>query len=260
MQSPPIEQIIQLRIKNGLYVPEQLPSAALRVCRNRKLLAAEALLRRIHCAVPPHSGSEYTELPKTADRRRRRFEISTILYPKELAALKEWAAKNSLLLNNESFQNNWEKDKVGGIEQDVLIDAEHGLVLKRNNLSAHSSYLEFFHRVVLQNWLFKRTKAEFSGFMEHNNRLLPVTVQKFIPAIRGATQKETDGLMEKLGFSPLSSTDPTRKFDYLHPDGIEVNDLHDENVLIDRNGKIAVIDPIPMTEETSKIRRIKSDL
>ena len=42
--------------------------------------------------------------------------------------------------------------------------------------------------------------------------------------------------------------------------GIEVNDLHDENVLIRSNGDIAVMDPVPMMEETSKIKRIMEAL
>jgi len=63
--------------------------------------------------------------------------------------------------------------------------------------------------------------------------------------------------MKHLGFTPIRLVDPARQDDYFNEQaGIEVNDLHDENVLIRHDGSIAVMDPIPMMEETSKINRL----
>jgi len=73
--------------------------------------------------------------------------------------------------------------------------------------------------------------------------------------------EEIDNFMGKMGFTPIRKTSPSRWYDYLNASlGIEVNDLHDENVLVRPNGDLAVMDPVPMLEETSKIRRITDQL
>jgi hypothetical protein len=37
---------------------------------------------------------------------------------------------------------------------------------------------------------------------------------------------------------------------------VEVNDLHDENVVVTGARKLVVIDPVPMMEQESKIQRL----
>ena len=87
--------------------------------------------------------------------------------------------------------------------------------------------------------------------------MLPIVSQMDIFAKRGAIETEIDNLLALDGFSPIRTIDSCRKWDYLNNEmGVEVNDLHDENVLVRTNGEIAVMDPIPMMEETSKLRRL----
>jgi hypothetical protein len=58
------------------------------------------------------------------------------------------------------------------------------------------------------------------------------------------------GLMQRLGFDPIRQTDPTRQYDYINRSiGVEVNDLHDENVILTNDGNAVVIDPAPMMEQ-----------
>lgn len=86
---------------------------------------------------------------------------------------------------------------------------------------------------------------------------LPVVSQQHVVSQRGAYEPEIDAMMKQLGFAPIRSTNPARKFDYLNRSlGVEVNDLHGENVLIDFAGATFVIDPVPMMEQESKIRRL----
>ncbi len=86
---------------------------------------------------------------------------------------------------------------------------------------------------------------------------LPVVSQAHIVSQRGASQSEIDEMMQRLNFNPIRSINPARKFDYINrPIGVEVNDLHDENVLINLAGETVVIDPVPMMEQESKIWRL----
>ena len=50
----------------------------------------------------------------------------------------------------------------GGENQIYLAGA---LVYKRNNLAFHTSYLEFFERLALHNWLFPDTAYTLIGLM-----------------------------------------------------------------------------------------------
>lgn len=136
-----------------------------------------------------------------------------------------------------------------------------GKRLLLHNMSHHGTWLEYFHRLLLHNWLFPDTRLIFNGFVEHESQLLPIAAQQDIVATRGATSDEIDDFMGKIGFEPIRLANPAREFDHLKESwGIEVNDLHDENVLVRTNGDLAIMDPVPMMEETSKIRRVLKQL
>jgi hypothetical protein len=249
---------LESRITHGLYVPERVPQAAIQACSNPQILAIEEILGRAHCSIPPDQSPEYANKTRTADRRSGRIKVNNLLRPLEATALKQWGREESLLFDNDLFQRAFEAaGQLGGSEHDVYPDRSNSTWMKRNNLSHHGNYLEFFHRLLLHNWLFPDTELTFKGFVEHDSQFLPIVSQEDIPALRGATQDETDELMKHLGFTPIRLIDPARQDDYFNAQaGIEVNDLHDENVLIRPDGSIAVMDPIPMMEETSKINRL----
>ena len=257
-----LQQIIRHRIENGIYVPERVPQIAFQACEDPQIKSAEEILGRIHCSIPADQSREYAHQRSTAERRKGRFALNKLIRPLENAALKKWAQAQRLLLDNADFQIPWERTGCfGESEHDVYHAPERGLWEKRNHLTHHGTWLEYFHRLLLHNWLFPDTSLFFKGFVEHEGQLLPLTTQHDIQALRGATMNEIDRFMEKMGFFPIRHTAPSRQYDYLHPSlGIEVNDLHDENVLFQPNGDLSVIDPIPMMEETSKITRITREL
>jgi hypothetical protein len=111
--------------------------------------------------------------------------------------------------------------------------------------------------LALHNWLFPEAPLRFEGLTEFDGELLPVVSQPHIIAVRGASQSETDHLMQGLGFDPIRQIDPTRQYDYINRSvGVEVNDLHDENVIVTGADDVIVVDPVPMMEQESKIRRL----
>lgn len=62
-----------------------------------------------------------------------------------------------------------------------------------------------------------------------------------------------------LDFEPIRARDPARQFDYINKSlGIEVNDLHDENVLVTEEKAVVIIDPMAIMEEASKLAPLKA--
>lgn len=150
-----------------------------------------------------------------------------------------------------AFERQWRKQgRIGGQENDVYLSANR--VFKRNNLSFHMSYADFFDRLALHNLLFPGAPLRFEGFVERWNGLWPVMSQPAVRARRGAAREEVEAFMQRLGFKRI------RNDDYRHPEGILVEDLHDENVFIDENGEVAVIDPVIYFTGTRPAGKISS--
>ena len=136
------------------------------------------------------------------------------------------------------FTHRWlDYGEIEGGEHQVF--QQDGYFFKRNNLLYHTNWLEYFHRLVLHNWLFPETSVEFIGLLLVDNDLQPVIRQKAFLGVRGATQQEVEIEMNNRGFQ--------RRFadNYYSPNlGILVEDLHDENVLISPKGSLLIFDPV----------------
>lgn len=156
---------------------------------------------------------------------------------REAKALRSWAKQERLILSAAGFERQWRRQgRIGGQENDVYLSANR--VFKRNNLSFHLSYADFFDRLALHNLLFPGAPLCFEGFIERRSGLWPVMSQPAVRARRGATREDVETFMERLDFKRIRSDD------YRHPEGILVEDLHDENVFIDEEGEVVVIDPV----------------
>ncbi len=110
----------------------------------------------------------------------------------EASALLEWAIRNDLLLDADEFTRRWiAYGCIEGGEHQIF--QKDGIFYKRNNLAFHTSYLEYFERLALHNWLFPDTMYWFEGLMlvseadEEYAQLQPVVAQKALRAVRGAT-------------------------------------------------------------------------
>ncbi|GAB3923301.1 hypothetical protein [Larkinella terrae] len=213
------------------YRPERLPQAAERSIEQENLHAALDVVRRIHRTSPAIEQAE----PTSKDER---WAVSQLIRPIETETLRIWAIKDGYLLDEGEFTRKWKDGgEIEGGEHQVY--AEKGLVYKRNNLLYHTSWLEYFHRLVLHNWLFRETAVRFEGLMEVNTELQPVISQKAITAVRGATRLEVEFEMNKRGFKRV------KQDNYIHLNlQILVEDLHDENVLVDSDGDLLIFDPV----------------
>lgn len=159
------------------------------------------------------------------------------LKQQEAKALRSWAIQEQRLLNAAEFERQWRKQgRIGGQENDVYLSGNR--VFKRNNLCFHLSYADFFDRLALHFLLFPGASLRFEGFVARQVGLWPVMSQPAVRARRGATRVEVGVFMQRLGFLRV------RGDDYRHPEGILVEDLHDENVFIDENNQVVVIDPV----------------
>ena len=213
------------------YRPERLPQAAEQTLSEGSLRAALTIVRNIH------QTGEATALkePETADER---WEIASRLQLLEEQALRIWATESNSWLSEAAFTKHWrEGGEVEGSEHQVY--ELNGIVYKRNNLFYHSNWLEYFHRLVLHNWLFPETAVDFLGLMLVNDDLQPVITQKALLAVRGAERKEVENEMKRRGFYRRKADD------YYNPDlGVMVEDLHDENVLVSPKGSLLIFDPV----------------
>jgi hypothetical protein len=242
------------------YLPERIPPAAARASRGTLVQTAETIARRCHEAVRPNQAREYTNAPTVRERNEGRNKINNLVRPHEERALRRWAEENKLILDSEEFDRQWQQQGARG-------EAEHRLYfeqtaqrwLKCNNLSNYGNWMAYFQAIQLHNWLFPVAPLKLEGFVYEGAHLRPLVSQPHIPAVRGATQSEVDATMLRLDFEPIRARDSTRQFDYISKSlGVEVNDLHDENVLVTDVQAVVIIDPVPLMEEASKLARLNS--
>lgn len=256
LYSKPESEDVREKIKEGAYVPERLPPGAGASEYGSLIAPAEAISRRSHGAVRPDQAREYSNAGTVGQRRAGRITVNKLVRPLEEAALREWAKKNKLILDNREFNRRWkEQGERGETEHEVYLDVESGRWWKRNNLSYHGNWMEYFQRLALHNWLFPSAAVRFEGFVENDGQFQPVISQADVEAVRGATRAEVASRMAQMGFQPVGGG--ARADDYInHELGVEITDLHDENVLVGPGGQIFIIDPIPMMVEESKIQRL----
>jgi hypothetical protein len=154
----------------------------------------------------------------------------------ERLALRDWAVRIGLLADDAVFTAKWEaQGRISGQENDVFLDV--GRVRKRNNLTFHLTYVDFFDRLALQNLFFPAAAVSFEGFTD-SSALYLVFSQPFILAARGARRDEVERFMDRSGYTRI------RGDDYNNREGILIEDVHDENAFIDEAGDLIVVDPV----------------
>lgn len=190
-----------------------------------KLLAAAAVLGGLPRAVRPDS--------------RAAVGLNREVRAAESSALRAFAVSSGLLLDGEEFERRWkEQGEMGGSENDIIYDEATGRVWKRNRVDVmHVSWVQFFDRMLLHNAHFPEAPLRLEGFADLESWLCPVFTQPDVHAERGAPRQEVEPLMKARGYARKSGEDYAN--DLLH-----VEDLHDGNVLVDKDGEIQVIDPV----------------
>jgi hypothetical protein len=235
----PLREEIESRRRRGIHVPDTLPPEAEQAVAGSRLETAIGIAGRCHCAGETAAirapGAELSR----AKRAEARFAVAKVIKPLELTALREWAAQENLMRDNAEFERAWrDGGAICGSENEVWFDATSQRWWKRNNLSFHITWLEYFHRLALHNWLFPEAAMTLEGFVEHESEFLPIASQPHVCATRGARGDEVLAALQEFGFRSCGGND------YFHePLGIRVEDLHDENAVLHPCGEIAVLDP-----------------
>ena len=240
------------------YLPERIPPAAARASEGLLVQTAEAIARASHEAIRPNQAVEYTNAPSVRERNEGRNRINNLVRPKEEAALQTWAEEKGLLLDSTEFDRRWhEQGQRGETEHRLYFDEPTQSWFKSNNLSNYGNWMAYFQAIQLHNWLFPKAPLHLQGFIREHGHLRPVVSQPHIAATRGAATAEVDELMLALRFEPIRYRDNARQYDYLSRElGVEVSDLHEENVFVTHESDIVVIDPVSLMEESSKLARL----
>lgn len=143
----------------------------------------------------------------------------------ETKKLISYAANNQLTFKNINNKNYVSE----GAEQKVFIkNKDH--ILKLNDAIYYTSWLDYFHNLLLHNYFFADTAYQFIGFYNDNYDLYSVVKQPFVEVDKFTDLNNVNEFLINNGF------ENTRNHDYYHPKlGIILEDLHDENVLTKKN-------------------------
>jgi hypothetical protein len=222
----------QVNEQHTWYKPERLPPAAERTLGEGNLRAATHVARGVHCSNQTLGERE----PKTGAERAK---LNRLLRIREEMELRDWAGRQGLMVDADGFANQWqEAGQIEGAEHQIYPD-DNGFWHKRNDLIFHGTWLEYFHRLALHNWLFPDAAYRFDGFMDVAGVLYAVTAQKSVLAECGATRAHVEREMRKMGFERTGGDDY-----YSRDLGVIVEDLHDENAVFTPKGSLVIFDPI----------------
>jgi Serine/Threonine/Tyrosine Kinase found in polyvalent proteins len=169
-------------------------------------------------------------------RSQRASEVdkeSKLFREQETANLKKFVSANNLWISDINIENYVSE----GAEQKVyLMDGKS--VMKLNDAIFYSSWVDYLHNLLLNNYFFPDTAYELLGFCELENVVFAVVKQPFVKAT-----EQTDLQMVKT-FMLANGFVNTRNNDYFNSElGIILEDLHDENVLTE-NGILQFIDTV----------------
>ena len=116
-----------------------------------------------------------------------------------------------------------------GAEQRVYLAENVRYVIKLNDSIFYERWLDYFHNLLIHNFLFPQTAYELIGFYLENKVLHAVVKQPFIEITEPTDTSVVKEFLSANGFQVKKNND------YLNPEaGIILEDLHDENVLTNK--------------------------
>jgi hypothetical protein len=132
-----------------------------------------------------------------------------------------------------------------GMESQVFLSEDGTSVFKVNDLEFYDTPVGFLNTISEHNNLFPESPYKVVGFTRRNDtdNFSFILEQPFVEAERGATQEEVTNEMGKLGFTKDTSDELFKK------SNVEVLDLHEGNVVVDKNGIFYFIDPVIFVKE-----------
>jgi len=124
-----------------------------------------------------------------------------------------------------------------GAEQKVYLSSQKS-VFKLNDSIYYSSWVDYFHNLLLHNTFFEDTAYRLIGFHRNEENLYAVVEQPFVEITSNTDLNQINEFLSSNGFSNL------RNNDYYNSEfGIILEDLHDENVLT-KDGLLYFIDTV----------------
>jgi hypothetical protein len=143
----------------------------------------------------------------------------------ETRKLIDFATENNLFLTNIDESNFISS----GAEQKVYIN-DYKSVLKLNDAIYYASWEDYFHNLLLNNYFFSDTAYSLSGFYRTERAFYAVVKQSFVKSDKLTDLSKVQEFLISNGFVN------TKYNDYYHPElGIILEDLHDENVLTNKD-------------------------
>ena len=153
---------------------------------------------------------------------------------KEEKYLIEYIDKNSLWYENIEFSIYLSE----GAEQKVFFNTEKSKVIKFNDGIFYVNWSQYFENLIIHNILFKETSYELLGFIMINKVLYSVVQQDYIEPSEKTKIADIQHEMFTRGFTLK------RRNDYVNNEvGLIIEDLHEENVLVNK-GVLFFIDTV----------------
>ena len=154
---------------------------------------------------------------------KREFESRSIIKEKQTRFLKTHAENNGLWMPTLSVDSQY---LTRGGESEIYLAPDHRHVIKVNEAVYYATWTEYFNSLVIHNLLFPSTVYELLGFTSGKNETLCAVLRQ--PFIEGG-QADLESIKELLTFNGFENT---RRQDYYNKEfGLELEDMHDENVI-----------------------------
>ncbi len=154
----------------------------------------------------------------------------------QIDELRIWSTDNGYYIED---YNTLGKYQEKGMESEVFYNTKSNSVVKVNDLEFYDTPLDYLNAIAVHNEIFPEAPLTVKGFTtrQDNQNFAVIVEQPFIQAERGATQEEVKEELGKMGYTHVE--------DNTYSDGIvTIEDLHEGNVLVDKEGKVYVIDPV----------------
>ena len=150
----------------------------------------------------------------------------------EATQLIRWIDESELWFNNVD-ENRF---IARGAEQRVYLDEDVRYVIKLNDSIFYGYWLDYFHNLLVHNFLFPQTAYALIGFYLENKVLHAVVKQPFVQITEPTNPLLVKEFLSANGFQLKKNND------YFNSEvGIILEDLHDENVLTNQ-GALFFID------------------
>jgi len=138
-----------------------------------------------------------------------------------------------------------------GMESQVYYNSENNSVIKVNDLEFYDTPLEYLDSIAVHNQLFPEAPYTVKGFTTRQDtfEFAVIVEQPFIRADRGATNLEVFEELSKMGYNKIGEN--------MYTNGrYTIEDLHEGNILVDKNNNLFFIDPVIRVNAESDINTI----